>query len=51
MHSKINFFFILLMLRSFPENSQFHPNILGQQSSINHKIESDCVTSVILDSD
>ena len=25
------------MLRSFPENPQFRPNILGQQASINHK--------------
>ena len=37
-----------LMLRSLPENSQFHPNILGQQALTNHKIESYCVTSVII---
>lgn len=36
------------MLRSFPENPQFRPNILGQQAPINHKIASFCVTSVIL---
>ena len=35
-----------LMLRSFPENPQFRPNILGQQASINHKIASHRVTSV-----
>ncbi len=34
------------MLRSLPENSQFYPNILGQQALTNHKIESYCVTSV-----
>ena len=34
------------MLRSFPENPRFRPNILGQQALINHKIESYCVTSV-----
>ena len=34
------------MLRSLPENSQFHPNILDQQALTNHKIESYCVTSV-----
>lgn len=35
------------MLRSFPKNPPFRPSILGQQASINHKIVSHCVTSVI----
>ncbi len=34
-------------LRSFPENPQFYPNMLGQQALISHKMENYCITSVI----
>ena len=35
------------MLRSFPENPQFCPNILYQQTLINHKMEGCCVSQLL----